>query len=227
MPVQFSELVKIAGITILLTLLWAASVAFTYWDTHRRHIASGTVLIWLALVVLLPLIGFLVYIFIRILTRVFSGGVKETDLKTRRETALKPPQPKRSPLPTFIASDLTMQTVLDPKQANPVQAERQRTTAKYLFRIISGQEQGKEFIVERFPARIGRGSEAAIRLDEDIGVSRKHAEIYTQGGVLRIRDLDSTHGTQVNGLRIEDNRLEPGDQVQIGLTVLVVKAIEE
>jgi hypothetical protein len=227
MSIQFSELVKIAGFTILLTLLWAASVAFTYWDTHQRHIAGGKGFVWIALVALLPFVGVLAYIFYRIFTQILSAGGKETDRTTKRETALKPSSTKRNPLPTFIAPDLTKQTVVDPNQAKQANAEQQKITAKYLFRIISGTDQGKEFIVESLPAKIGRGVEAAIRLDEDIGVSRKHAEIYEQGGMLRIRDLESKHGTQVNGLRIEDNRLESGDQVQIGLTVLVVKAIEE
>lgn len=227
MSAQFSDLVRIAGITILITLLWAASVAFTYWDTHRRRPGGGKAFVWLALVALLPFIGFVAYIFSQSLTLILSPGVNGTDLKTRRETAFKPSPARRSPLPTFIASDLTMQTVIDPKKAEQANAEQQKATVKYLFRIISGTEQGKEFIVESLPAEIGRGAEATIRLDGDIGVSRKHAEIYEQGGILRIRDLESRHGTQVNGSRIKDNSLELGDQVQIGLTVLVVKAIEE
>ena len=224
---QFSDLVRIAGITILITLLWAASVAFTYWDTHRRRPGGGKALVWLALVALLPFIGFLAYLFFRAITLSVPGRTSGADLKTRRETALKASPAKRSPMPTLIASDLAMRTVADPKQALQANAERKQATVKYVFAISSGPEKGKEFIVESLPAKIGRGSEVSIRLDGDMGVSRKHAEIYAREGALRIRDLKSTHGTQVNGSRIEDESLEAGDRIQIGLTVLVMNIIEE
>ena len=75
----------------------------------------------------------------------------------------------------------------------------------------------------RADSRIGRGSEAQIRLDGDLGVSRQHAQIYEQSGVLRVRDLQSTHGTAVNGFSIADKSLDPGDRIRVGLSTLLVK----
>jgi hypothetical protein len=226
MPDQFLDLVRIAGITFLITLLWGVTVAVTYWDIHRRGLSGGRIFLWLALVVLLPFIGFIVFLFFRILAHIFSPGTGGVDLKTRRETALKQPPAKRSPLPTFYATDFTKETVVNPKQISQPIAERQ-VTKKIVLTIFSGADKGKEFIVENLPAKIGRGSEVSICLDEDMGVSRKHAEIYESNGNLRIRDLNSTHGTQVNGICIEDKSLEPGDRLQIGMTVLVVREMEE
>jgi len=217
MSPQFSDLVKIAGITILIASLWAASVAFTYWDTNRRRLVGGHVFLWPALVALLPFIGFLAYLSFRLFHRIFAPGDIGTGPQTRRETALKPPPEKRNPLPTLLASDPLLLANPDPEKAAPGCA----------LAIARGADRGRVILLDHLPAQIGRGPEASIRLDADLGVSRQHAEIYEQGGSLRIRDLNSTHGTQVNGLRIEDKSLEPGDRIQIGLTVLVVKGTGE
>ena len=224
---QFSDLVRIAGITILITLFWAASVAFTYWDTHHQRLTGGKTFIWLVLVALLPFIGFITYILFRALTSILSIEKNGTELKPRRETALKPPPARRSPMPTLIASELSKQTVLDPKKNVPTHADPPKVTAKYIFTVSTGVDSGKKFTFGNLPAKVGRGSEASICLDGDLGVSREHAEIYKQGSVLRVRDLKSTHGTHVNGFRVEDKSLETGDQIQIGSTILVVKIIEE
>jgi hypothetical protein len=224
---QFFNLVKIAGITILITVVWAASVAFTYWDTHHQRLTGGKTFFWLVFVALLPFIGFIMYLSFRALTSIFSIRTNETEPKTRRETALKPPPAKRRPIPTLIASELSMQTVLDPKKNVPTHADPPKVTAKYIFTVSTGADSGKKFTFGNLPAKIGRGSEASICLDGDLGVSREHAEIYEQGSVLRVRDLKSTHGTHINGFRIEDKSLVTGDQIQIGSTVLVVKIIKE
>ena len=47
-------------------------------------------------------------------------------------------------------------------------------------------------------------------------VSRKHCEINHDGGILRVRDLGSRNGTLVNGKKIADAVLNPGDTLHIG-----------
>ena len=47
-------------------------------------------------------------------------------------------------------------------------------------------------------------------------VSRKHCEINQDGGILRVRDLGSRNGTLVNGKKIADAVLNPGDTLHIG-----------
>jgi hypothetical protein len=88
--------------------------------------------------------------------------------------------------------------------------------------VIEGQDKGSKFVLHQLPAVIGRGPEVLISLDKDRGVSRQHAEIYDYAGVVRIRDLKSTHGTQVNGFGIGDKALDSGDKIQIGKTVLMI-----
>ena len=54
-------------------------------------------------------------------------------------------------------------------------------------------------------------------------VSRRHCEINQDGGVLRVRDLGSRNGTLVNGKKITDAVLNPGDTLQIGPVSLAVR----
>jgi pSer/pThr/pTyr-binding forkhead associated (FHA) protein len=53
-----------------------------------------------------------------------------------------------------------------------------------------------------------------------VDASRRHAEIRPLRGGFVLRDLDSTNGTFVNGERIDEHELEPGDCIQIGDSVV-------
>lgn len=46
--------------------------------------------------------------------------------------------------------------------------------------------------------------------------SRRHAEIVGAEGGYLLRDLGSTNGTFVNGLRVQEHRLATGDRIEIG-----------
>ena len=63
--------------------------------------------------------------------------------------------------------------------------------------------------------RIGRAPENDIVIS-DPTASRQHAELRNVAGECRIVDLDSSHGTFVNGQRITDAALSEGDTVQVG-----------
>jgi ABC-type multidrug transport system ATPase subunit len=62
--------------------------------------------------------------------------------------------------------------------------------------------------------RIGR-ADAEIVLDQPL-VARLHAELLWRDGKHVLRDLESPHGTWINGARIDEHVLAPGDVVQIG-----------
>jgi hypothetical protein len=76
-----------------------------------------------------------------------------------------------------------------------------------------------EIRLSRLPARLGRGDEVEIRVD-DQWVSRQHCLIDERQGALVVRDLGSTHGTWVNEQRVQEAELHPGDRLGIGLTML-------
>ncbi|HKA16529.1 MAG TPA: DUF4388 domain-containing protein [Myxococcota bacterium] len=62
---------------------------------------------------------------------------------------------------------------------------------------------------------LGRSRECEVRLP-DIDTSRRHAKIVCSGGHFVLYDLASTNGTFVNGERIAQRELRPGDRLQIG-----------
>jgi hypothetical protein len=62
---------------------------------------------------------------------------------------------------------------------------------------------------------LGRSREADLVVD-DPNVSRRHAELRREGQDWRIVDLGSTNGVKVNGRRVEQAQLEPGDGIVLG-----------
>ena len=77
----------------------------------------------------------------------------------------------------------------------------------------------RAFPLERDRVIIGRLAESDVVLS-DPGASRRHAEVRREDGDFIISDLGSTNGTLVNGSMIGEKRLEEGDRVTIGRTVL-------
>jgi RNA polymerase sigma factor (sigma-70 family) len=72
---------------------------------------------------------------------------------------------------------------------------------------------------------IGRGTDADARLDDD-GVSRLHAQVDFDGHGASVMDLGSTHGTLLNGARLEPNEpmpLHDRDLLTIGPWTFVVR----
>jgi pSer/pThr/pTyr-binding forkhead associated (FHA) protein len=95
----------------------------------------------------------------------------------------------------------------------------------YAFKFISGKYQGGEYPVpDDGELLIGRASDLDLVLVEDM-VSRKHAKLTAQAGVLSITDLGSTNGTFVNGEKIRRAELKRNDRILIGTSIL--KLIDE
>lgn len=62
---------------------------------------------------------------------------------------------------------------------------------------------------------IGRRSDSDIVLTDPY-VSRRHARLQQQHRVYKVIDLNSTHGTFVNGNRVRERVLEAGDKIRMG-----------
>ncbi len=78
-----------------------------------------------------------------------------------------------------------------------------------------GGRVGESFALERARTSIGRRPDADVFLD-DVTVSRDHALLIRRGEAWHLDDMGSLNGTYVNRSRIESQRLEEGDEVQIG-----------
>lgn len=66
---------------------------------------------------------------------------------------------------------------------------------------------------------VGRSRACDVVLSSE-AVSRRHAQLFFRDGNWVIRDLGSTNGTTVNGVRVGRCRLRPGDRVALGDALL-------
>jgi hypothetical protein len=87
------------------------------------------------------------------------------------------------------------------------------------IKVLTGSQAGHVFIVGGRTATIGRA------LDNDLvilstDISRHHARLEQVAGGHRIVDLGSTNGTLVNGRRVNEQHLAPGDTLKLGATEL-------
>ncbi len=78
-----------------------------------------------------------------------------------------------------------------------------------------GGRVGESFPVQGERMSIGRRPDSNVFLD-DVTVSRDHALLIERAGQWHLDDCGSLNGTYVNRSRIESQRLEEGDEVQIG-----------
>lgn len=88
------------------------------------------------------------------------------------------------------------------------------------FEVIAGPDKNSKFELNSGTGHIlGRHQEATYVLT-DPRTSRKHCEIQWENDRIKLIDLGSTGGTFVNGSKVADTLLKPGDVVQIGDTKL-------
>ncbi|MBA4030336.1 MAG: histidine kinase [Planctomyces sp.] len=84
---------------------------------------------------------------------------------------------------------------------------------------MQGVDQGARFELGDSPITIGRSLHNPVRLI-DTEVSRTHALVERQGAEFLLTDRNSSNGTFINGAQVKSRVLQPGDQIQIGRTIL-------
>lgn len=90
---------------------------------------------------------------------------------------------------------------------------------------IAGRDGGRVVDVLT-PATIGRRSDSDVIID-DPDVSRRHARLEAENGVVFIGDLSSSNGTFLNGERVRQSiEVRTGDRIDVGTTRLVVKELQ-
>lgn len=97
-----------------------------------------------------------------------------------------------------------------------------------MLKITTGKEKGRTLeLTENAPLSIGRSESSGFCIP-DKKVSRRHAEIVSDGENVFITDLSSRTGTRVNGRAIaQRSPLCIGDTIQIGETDLVLEKTED
>ncbi|MDN4161198.1 FHA domain-containing protein FhaB/FipA [Nocardioides abyssi] len=89
--------------------------------------------------------------------------------------------------------------------------------------VTEGSNVGERAELDQAPILIGRGTDAAIRLDDDY-VSTRHARIAASGDEWFVEDLGSTNGTYIGSVRItQPTTVTLGTQVRIGKTILELR----
>ncbi|MGZ4495261.1 MAG: FHA domain-containing protein FhaB/FipA [Nocardioides sp.] len=104
----------------------------------------------------------------------------------------------------------------------PSAARRPRGAPTHVA-ITEGANAGETISLDLAPLLIGRGSDAAIRLDDDY-VSTRHARIASSSDQWFVEDLGSTNGTYVGSSRLtQPVAISLGTQIRIGKTTLELR----
>lgn len=88
--------------------------------------------------------------------------------------------------------------------------------------MVKADGTSREFPFEKTSVIIGRDESARLRIPLP-SVSRKHCELSIDDEELIVKDLGSANGTYVNGAKVKERELSPGDLLTVGGVVFVIK----
>ena len=74
---------------------------------------------------------------------------------------------------------------------------------------------GPSILMDKPILLFGRHEECDVQLNSK-KVSRRHCVLAQVNDYLVVRDLGSTNGVRVNGVRVAEGKLRPGDELQVG-----------
>jgi hypothetical protein len=118
-------------------------------------------------------------------------------------------------LPRYNRADINEYRLMDEENGNTVQLSEQEQPGR-----LYGQERGNRIDLRTLPVTVGKAQAYADIILSDPSISRVHARIYKgEDGSIEIRDLDSTNGTWINGVRLMPNEkkaVHRGDEVRFG-----------
>lgn len=91
------------------------------------------------------------------------------------------------------------------------------------LQVVSGPNAGQSVPLGDTPILLGRGTDAAIRLDDDY-VSTRHARFATNGEQWFVEDLGSTNGTYLGSQRLTSpTPIGIGIEVRLGKTIVELR----
>ena len=130
-------------------------------------------------------------------------------------TGEPPPLAAAPPLVTAVAASAPPDVPAESATANETSAEDH---GPYLLGIGGGVAE-RRYPLSLGQHLVGRAPDVEIHLP-DPSVSLRHAEIDVRADGVFVTNLISTNGVQVNGKDVSIQRLEPGDQLQLGRALL-------
>ena len=93
-------------------------------------------------------------------------------------------------------------------------------TIRATLKVTDGADAGEKYYLEKSHTTVGRSSKADIQISDE-QASRVHAEISFTNMEFRIRDLQSSNGTFLNGSSVVEYALRNKDKIMIGETRLL------
>jgi pSer/pThr/pTyr-binding forkhead associated (FHA) protein len=88
--------------------------------------------------------------------------------------------------------------------------------------MFRGDGERRSFSIVHDVTVIGRREDCDFRIPL-AEISRKHCRLIKDGDALRAEDLGSSNGTYINGLRVQEAQLQPGDTLKVGSVMFVVQ----
>lgn len=85
--------------------------------------------------------------------------------------------------------------------------------------VIHGEGLGRRIDFGDAPVHIGRARENDLVISHP-SVSRRHCEVFRDGGTYRLRDCGATNRTRVNDVPVEGAELRDGDHITVGESLL-------
>ncbi|MDX1692354.1 MAG: FHA domain-containing protein [Ketobacteraceae bacterium] len=111
--------------------------------------------------------------------------------------------------------------ITDPKARSGASASSPSgRKSEWSMMALSGELKGKSIPLHGTMV-LGRSEKCDVVINDE-HMSRRHAEINLRDGVLRIIDLNSSNGTRVNGTKITEKVLKPGDKINFDQLVFLV-----
>ena len=96
---------------------------------------------------------------------------------------------------------------------------RALATSQFVLQIVEGPDAGREFILTPKPIRIGKALDNDLVLSDE-SVSKYHAVIEKDPGGWLIRDLESTNGTTLNAIPINEGFIPVRSLIGLGNSTL-------
>lgn len=154
-----------------------------------------------------------------------SNTVASGDVRVYADRAptptLKAPTAPPQPVPPPGAADADADAAIIPGATTAFAAPRPNSPRAQLAVRTPGQPVSR-LNVRPGTIRVGRALDNEIVLSDDT-VSRHHGQISIRLGMLVYTDLRSTNGSALNGVKVTEIALGPGDVLQIGATTITVE----
>lgn len=94
---------------------------------------------------------------------------------------------------------------------------------KVKLEILEGDNKGEFISLKEGEYTFGRGKDSVILIkDTEDNISRIHFKITVRDGRVTIKDMNSSNGTKVNNIDIEEAELKKGDTIIAGKVLLKV-----